>query len=385
LKIIVLGGAGMIGAVAARDLVRNNEVSQVKLTDISLPKAKEVASKIGSKKTSVARVDVRNLKQLVAAMKGMDCVINATWYRYNIDVMKAAMKAGANMLDLGGLYHMTLKQLELDKKAKDAGTTFVLGCGEDPGLSNVFARSGADKMDTVESIKIRDGDRDLTPLAPLFKFSIRTIIAEWTEDAPVFRDGKLEWIPAMSERDHVRMPDPIGEVDCFATIHSELATLPKYIGKAVKYADFMVSEPYDTAVTLRQLGFLDKQSLRVGNVKVAPLDFAIAQLSKFQADPAALRGHRDATCLMVEVIGFRGSSKIRYTTYALCHSQPDWEALAMDYLTGICASVGAQILAKDRSGKGGVYPPEAYFTPNEFIQAVKNRNVTVEESTSVIG
>ena len=375
----------MIGAVAARDLVRNNEVSQVKLTDISLPKAKEVASKIGSKKTSVARVDVRNLKQLVAAMKGMDCVINATWYRYNIDVMKAAMKAGANMLDLGGLYHMTLKQLELDKKAKDAGTTFVLGCGEDPGLSNVFARSGADKMDTVESIKIRDGDRDLTPLAPLFKFSIRTIIAEWTEDAPVFRDGKLEWIPAMSERDHVRMPDPIGEVDCFATIHSELATLPKYIGKAVKYADFMVSEPYDTAVTLRQLGFLDKQSLRVGNVKVAPLDFAIAQLSKFQADPAALRGHRDATCLMVEVIGFRGSSKIRYTTYALCHSQPDWEALAMDYLTGICASVGAQILAKDRSGKGGVYPPEAYFTPNEFIQAVKNRNVTVEESTSVIG
>lgn len=385
MKIIVLGGAGMIGAVAARDLVRNNEVSQVKLTDISLPKAKEVASKIGSKKTSVARVDVRNLKQLVAAMKGMDCVINATWYRYNIDVMKAAMKAGANMLDLGGLYHMTLKQLELDKKAKDAGTTFVLGCGEDPGLSNVFARSGADKMDTVESIKIRDGDRDLTPLAPLFKFSIRTIIAEWTEDAPVFRDGKLEWIPAMSERDHVRMPDPIGEVDCFATIHSELATLPKYIGKAVKYADFMVSEPYDTAVTLRQLGFLDKQSLRVGNVKVAPLDFAIAQLSKFQADPAALRGHRDATCLMVEVIGFRGSSKIRYTTYALCHSQPDWEALAMDYLTGICASVGAQILAKDRSGKGGVYPPEAYFTPNEFIQAVKNRNVTVEESTSVIG
>jgi len=383
--VLVLGGAGIIGAVATRDLVGNKEVTEVKLADISIGKAKEVASKIKSDKISVARVDVRNSKQILSAMRGMDSVINATWYTYNVDVMRAAMKVGINGLDLGGLYHTTLKQLELDKKAKDAGTVFILGCGEDPGLSNVFARSGADRMDRVESIKIRDGDRDLSPVGTMFKFSIRTIVDEWTENVPIFRNGKLQWIPAMSERDRVRMPDPIGEVDCYATIHSELATIPHYIGKGVEYADFMVSEPYEMAVTLRQLGFFDKQPLRVGQTKIAPRDFTIMKLSKFQVEPAAISTIRDATCLMVEVTGFKGQSKTRYTGYALCHSQPQWEALAMDYLTGICSSIGAQILAKDHSGKGGVFPPEAYFRPIEFIQSVKNRNVTVEEITTSVG
>lgn len=382
MKVLVLGGAGIIGAVAARDLVGDKEVTQVKLADISIGKAKDVASKIKSDKISVARVDVRNSKQILSAVRGMDSVINATWYPYNVDVMKAAMKAGVNGLDLGGLYHTTLKQLELDKKAKDAGTVFVVGCGEDPGLSNVLARSGADRMDRVESIKIRDGDRDLSPAGTMFKFSIRTIVDEWTENAPIFRNGKLEWIPAMSERDRVRMPDPIGEVDCYATIHSELATIPHYIGKGVEYADFMVSEPYEMAVTLRQLGFFDKQPLRVGQTKISPKDFAIMELSKFQVDAAAIPTFRDATCMMVEVTGFKGQSKIRYTGYALCHSQPQWGALAMDYLTGICSSIGAQILAKDHSGKGGVFPPEAYFRPSEFIKSVKDRNVTVEETTT---
>jgi saccharopine dehydrogenase (NAD+, L-lysine-forming) len=316
-------------------------------------------------------------------MNGMDSVINSTWYPFNLDIMKAAMKARVNTLDLGGLYHMTLRQLELDKEARDTGTTFVLGCGEDPGLSNVFARSGADKMDTVDSIKIRDGDRDLIPSA-LFKFSIRTIVGEWTEDAFIFRNGKLERIPALSEHDRVRMPKPIGEVDCYATIHSELATLPQYIGKGVKYVDFMVSEAYEMVSTLKKLGFLDSEPLRVGDIEIKPVDFTTMRLSKFQADPVALREMRDVTCVMVEVTGSKGPSKLQYTAYAMCHSQPQWEALAMDYLTGICPSIGAQILAKDRSTVGGVYPPEAYFRPSEFIDAVRARRVTVKETTRII-
>jgi len=384
LKVLVLGGAGMVGAVVARDLVNADDVSQVVLADISETKAREVASKIASNKLSVARADVRDHGGLVGIMKGMDVVVNSTWYTHNIDVMRAAMKAAVNTLDLGGLFHMTLRQLELDQEAKDSGTTFVLGCGEDPGLSNVFARHGADMMDRVESIKIRDGDRDLVPSEALFKFSIRTIVNEWSEDAFIFRNGKLQRIPPMGEHERVRMPDPIGEIDCYATIHSELATLPKYIDKEVQYVDFMVSETYDMATMLRKLGFLDRQPVRVGDIEVAPMDFTIVQLSKFQADPLTLRTMRDVTCIVVEVTGFKGPSKIRNTDWAICYSQPEWDALAMDYLTGTCASIGAQILAKDDSDRSGVFPPEVYFRPAQFIEEVKKRNVIVEERACTV-
>jgi hypothetical protein len=52
---------------------------------------------------------------------------------------------------------------------------------------------------------------------------------------------------------------------------------------------------------------------------------------------------------------------------------------------GCTSSIDPQIVAKDHSGESGVFPPEAYFKLSELTQALKSRNVTVEETTSPLG
>ncbi len=47
--------------------------------------------------------------------------------------MRAALQVGAHYLDLGGLFHVTGEQLELDAEFREAGLLAVLGMGSTPG------------------------------------------------------------------------------------------------------------------------------------------------------------------------------------------------------------------------------------------------------------
>ena len=69
-------------------------------------------------------------------------------------VTDAAIAAGAHLVDLGSYYPETLQQLDRHAAAERAGCRIVPGCGVAPGLTNILARLGADRLDTVENVRI---------------------------------------------------------------------------------------------------------------------------------------------------------------------------------------------------------------------------------------
>src|SRR6266566_4358631 len=100
-------------------------------------------------------IDARDSAALAQELRKWDCVINSSWYDLNVPITEAAIRAGIHYCDLGGLYHQTLRQLKLDKQAKDAGVTCVLGIGSTPGTMNVLGMYGASKLDRVHKIQLR--------------------------------------------------------------------------------------------------------------------------------------------------------------------------------------------------------------------------------------
>ncbi|RLI18907.1 hypothetical protein DRO54_09515, partial [Candidatus Bathyarchaeota archaeon] len=144
MKILVLGGAGAMGMVTVRDLADSPGVSEVIIGDANIKKAQEIAKWANKGKVSIQKVDISNFESLTSAMKEADAVANAAPYHLNLTVTKAAIETGKNLTDLGGVYYMTLKQLELDNEAKNANVTVVLGCGLAPGVADVLAKHGAD-------------------------------------------------------------------------------------------------------------------------------------------------------------------------------------------------------------------------------------------------
>jgi lysine 6-dehydrogenase len=57
--------------------------------------------------------------------------------------MRGALAAGAHYVDLGGLYHVTRLQLELDGQFRERGQGALLGMGSAPGKTNLLASAAS--------------------------------------------------------------------------------------------------------------------------------------------------------------------------------------------------------------------------------------------------
>jgi saccharopine dehydrogenase-like NADP-dependent oxidoreductase len=162
-------------------------------------------------------------------MEGADVVVNAADYRLNLDVMRGALGAGAHYVDLGGLFHVTLQQLELDDEFRDAGLTAILGLGSAPGKTNLLAAAAARRLgrDPI-SMEIWAATRDPGAAGHPFPapYSVQTLRDELQMRPVVLRDGELEEVDPVSGADTRDFPEPVGPAEGIFTLHSELATLP---------------------------------------------------------------------------------------------------------------------------------------------------------------
>jgi saccharopine dehydrogenase-like NADP-dependent oxidoreductase len=188
--------------VTIRDLLENSKVERVGVADLRLDRAEAVTRNLGNERTLPLSADTRDSAQLGKIMKSWDVAINSTWYELNLQVMNAAISSGIHYLDLGGLYHMTKKQLKLDKAAKDANVTCVLGMGSTPGTMNVMSAYVAGKMDEVETMKLRSGST-VVKSAQGFQapYAIRTLLDEFIIPPIIFRDGRVQEIAPLSGKE----------------------------------------------------------------------------------------------------------------------------------------------------------------------------------------
>jgi saccharopine dehydrogenase-like NADP-dependent oxidoreductase len=174
-------------------------------------------------------VDAREPESVAHALSGAEVVVNAADYRLNLAVMAGALRAGAHYVDLGGLFHVTRKQLELDGAFRDAGLTAILGLGSAPGKTNLLASAAARRLgaDLVE-LEIWAVTRDPAAADHPFPapYSVQTLRDELQMRPMIVRTGELVDVEPLSGVAEREFPQPVGRAEGIYTLHSELATLP---------------------------------------------------------------------------------------------------------------------------------------------------------------
>jgi len=173
-------------------------------------------------------VDARDPDSLGRALTGAQVCVNCTDYRLNIEVMEGTLAAGCHYVDLGGLFHVTRRQLELDERFRAAGLTAVLGMGSAPGKTNLLAAGAVSRLGAEpETLEIWAATRD--PAAanhPLpITYSAQTLLDELQLRPVVLRGGALIEVEPLSGAAERDLPE-LGTVEGIYTLHSELATLP---------------------------------------------------------------------------------------------------------------------------------------------------------------
>lgn len=369
--------------VILRDLLESPGVEKVGVGDLDFAKVRRVARSLKIDRAVPTQVDVRETDRLVSIMKEWDVAVNSTWYQLNLPVMKAAIKAGIHYLDLGGLYHMTLKQLRFDREAKDAGITCILGIGSTPGTMNIMAAYGASKLSSIKAVKLRSGSATVKPGADVFQspYAIRTVLDEFTMSPVVLRKGKLRKLPPLSGNERFVLPDPVGEVEGYYTIHSELATLPFTLNKGVQEMDFVVAYPHEFTkfiTMLVKMGLASRNPVKVRGKDVLPYDVLATVVDSI---PKPREVELDVDVQRVELDGEQNgrSVKLRYDAISVPHK--GWKIGGGTVGTGVPPSIAAQWLAKGKIKVQGVVPPEQSIDPLAFFRELgaRDRGIRVLE------
>jgi lysine 6-dehydrogenase len=384
MKVVVLG-VGSVGRTIVRDLLENwNNIDEVIAVDYNFEVLKSFADTLKDSRITPIKGDVRNIDLTADILKKGDYFINSTWYEFNLHVLEAAIQAKRDGLDLGGLYWMTKNELELDEEVKKAGLTFLVGAGDDPGTSNVLARYGADKLDSVEEIHIRWGSVVLNKIdEPYFGFSAVSVMDETTHNAILYKDGMYYEVPPLSEKELTYFPEPIGFQHTYAIIHSELATLPLTIKgvRTVTYKDSWDESILPITNFLKFSGLVNREPIDVLGQKISPLH-VLGTLIK-PREPMDCFG-----ALKVSVSGIENEKQVRYTFYlGPVGYKHEWDAGPTSLTTAYGATAALKMLSEGYISRRGVVPPELVNRPELWLYELRKRNIqlkVVKEETTTL-
>jgi saccharopine dehydrogenase (NAD+, L-lysine-forming) len=361
-----------MGNAATRDLAQTSEFQQITIGDLDQAKAQSLADELGGGRVDAAAVNVTDVEGLTKLFSDYDIVLNCTSYAFGLGITHAAIAARKPLLDLGGLYN-TPKQLALTDEAKAAGVTIVLGMGATPGVTNLMARAGSTRMDSVDSIHIHFATyRSIAPSPGL----LSTVLDEFSPSTKRFyhENGNLiECAPFEGEK-LVTFDAPIGRIPAWFVPHSETHTLPRFIAgvKRVDVRGTWCPEIMHALKHYNEVGLLDIEKNEHG---VAPKDIMTQIFLK--KDWPVVPDWR--FYVNVEVKGHRGPHAVT-ATYNLSHpGSEQWGHSCTGRVTGIPASIGAQMIAAGRALSPGVLGPEAAFEPWPFFAELAKREITVRE------
>ncbi|MFQ5877424.1 MAG: saccharopine dehydrogenase family protein [Acidobacteriota bacterium] len=381
MRIVVLGGAGIVGRAIVKDLADDPEVAEIVVADLDGDGAQKVAAGLERPGVTAIRADVGDHSRLVRILRGAGAVINSVQYYLNLPVMRACLEANTHYVDLGGLFHTTRRQMELDGDFRRAGILAVLGLGSCPGVANLQARAVADSLDTVESIRIYNGSTPDRGDSLAWAYSIQTIFDEITQPPIVFRDGQFRETAPLGEEELFRFRDPIGLSKVHLSLHSEVATLPlSYAAKGIRECTFKISffgyseRALRKLQLLAELGLAGTEPIEVRGHEVRPRDVLIEVLKR--APGAARTTSLGFKEIVTEVRGTKGGRAVtgRVETSAWPHET--WGVSGGTMLVASPPAIVARRLARGEMRGEGVRPPERAVEPGPFFRELAARGAS---------
>jgi lysine 6-dehydrogenase len=378
MRMLVLG-AGLQGSACAYDLLQNPDVTEVRLADLHVDHLPPFLAPYSGKRLLPTRLDVRDRDAVLALMRETDAVMSAIPYYFNLDLATAAAASGVHFCDLGGNTGIVLEQKKLDAQVRAKGKTIVPDCGLAPGMVNILAQHGIDQMDAVRSVRIYVGGLPQQPEPPLnyqIVYSIEGVLDYYTTLSWVLRDGKQTQVRALSEREAVDFPRPIGELEAFHTAGGLSTMAQRYEGTipTMEYKTLRYPGHAHIMEAIRELGLLELEPVDVKGTKVVPRDAFIAAAGPRLTKPAG----RDLVALRVVVEGTKGGAPKRAGWQLIDRYDEKTGISAMMRTTGFSLSITGQMQVRGQVQPPGVHTPDECMPAVAYIEELRKRGVTIE-------
>lgn len=384
---VAIFGCGGVGQCIAQDLAKSKHISSLVLADVNLKGPEFVKKRAKSDKIEVVKADGSSTDEVAKVAEKVDILVNGTVPALNLKIMEGCLKGGAHYIDMATGdkefgHPMFEDQEALDKKFKDAGLFALCSMGIDPGASDIFAKRAADRMESVQYIKVRDADNSkLEGYEFATYFSPDAMIEECIRDPLYYENGRYKRVPPLSTSEVYSFPDPIGPMKVYMTDHEESELLPKFLGKKVRRVDFMITldEGFVKYVEfLKKLGLLSFKPVSIRGMEIAPIEVVVATMPR----PDDLAGKLKGTCCVLTEVGgvMKGEDTVIRTWTYISHEEAYQLSgiHATAFQTAMPVAVAVEMFARGEIDLKGVKSPEA-VDPVKFCDYLPEKHIPVHE------
>ncbi len=389
---VLIIGAGGVSRVVAHKCAQNPDIfTEIMLASRTVSKCeqiqKEIKEKTG-KDIRVAHVDADNVPELVALIRDFkpDVVMNIALPYQDLHIMDACLEAGVNYMDTANYEPQDVAHFEYSwqwayqEKFRNRGLMAVLGCGFDPGVSNIFSAYAQkhlfDEISYIDILDCNAGNHG-HPFATNFnpEINIREVTqtvrhwnnGKWIETPPILNSGSV----------HFTFNYPIvGEKESYLLYHEELESLVKNI-KGLKRIRFWMtfSENYITHLrVLQNVGMTRIDGVDYDGRDVVPIKF----LKKLLPDPAKIGENYTGKTVIGNIItGIKDGNQKSVYIYNVCdHAESYREvgAQAISYTTGVPAMICAMLMIRGDWKGGGVFNVEQ-LDPDPFMEELNKQGL----------
>lgn len=381
MKAVVIGGAGTIGSGLVRELVKEKGVEWVRVCDMRLDMAEELAKELGDK-VSAVQLDVTKIDKLTKVIKGADVIVNCSgpFYKLSIPVIKTVAKEGIDYIDTMDDPDSMMEVLgdaKLNRAAKDAGITVIVGLGSTPGLSNLLAKYGATRLENVERIDVSWVFTSVSGTgagAAVSEHMLHVMNKGWT-----YIDGKWIEIEPLVDGKDTQGFIQLGKLDVYDIGHPEPIMLPRYIEgvKTVTCKAAMVPcEMLQIYRTLSQVRLFGLTPVNVKGVTITPREFVMKHLSNVPMETWVKLFKLDELEPVFEIrVAVTGEKDGRKTHYTY-----NFVDVSHEEGTYIPTTLGALLLGRKEIKAKGVFAPEGCINPEPFLRKVVEKGVVLYET-----
>jgi saccharopine dehydrogenase-like NADP-dependent oxidoreductase len=386
-------GVGGLGRIIALELASDPGVEELVLGDVRGDRSKALRSIGRTAAVRPLQLDVGNPVALREALIGVDVAVNATLPEHNLTVMAACLEVGCAYVDPWGLSPVApgerpgvLDQLDLDEAWRKRGLTAVVTMGSDPGISNIMARAAADRLATIEEIRILKAAAGGGLIEGYPLYSRAVFLRDAVSPPTVWEDGRLVAQPFVSGEEDYEFPAPVGKRHVYNFYHEEVLTLSHRLGRPVGrvcYKHDINPDLVRAVVALDALGLLgEDKRLPLGGGRMT---FRDALLATFP-EPSTLIGPVEgAMAIVAEVLGTKADgTRARMTgSIVIDHHEANRKrgTTAELYLTAAAVASAATLLVERKALRPGVLAPEE-LPADVLLPDLAARGVTFQVTES---
>ena len=373
---VLIIGAGGVGGVVAHKCAQHPEVfADICLASRTKAKCDAIAARLPHPVTTetIDADDVEATARLIDRFRP-DLVINVALPYQDLHIMEACLKAGVHYLDTANYEPPEVARFEYSwqwayrERFAEAGLMALLGCGFDPGVTNVFCAHALkhhfDEIHTVDIMDCNGGDHGK---AFATNFNPEINIREITQRGRYWQDG------AWHETDPLAVHVPfdfaaVGTREMYLLFHEEMESLVTNIPGLRRMRFWMTfGQAYITHLqVLQNVGMTRIDPVLYQGHEIVPLQFLKAVLPKPEELGENYTGKTNIGCW---IEGLKDGQPKRYYIYNICDHAECYREVgsqAISYTTGVPAMIGARLMIEGAWMRPGVWNMEQ-FDPDPFM------------------